>query len=32
MEYVNLTAKNNIQLSMNENSGPYKNALAKEDE
>jgi len=28
-EYVNLTAKNNIKLSMTENSDPYENALAE---
>lgn len=28
-EYANLTAKNNIQLSMTENSDPYENALAE---
>lgn len=28
-EYVNLTAKNNIRLSMTENSDPYENALAE---
>ena len=28
-EYVELTAKNNIQLSMTENSDPYENALAE---
>lgn len=28
-EYAELTAKNNIQLSMTENSDPYENALAE---
>lgn len=28
-EYVKLTAKNNIRLSMTENSDPYENALAE---
>lgn len=28
-EYVSLTAKNNIRLSMTENSDPYENALAE---
>ena len=28
-EYVRLTAKNNIRLSMTENSDPYENALAE---
>lgn len=28
-EYVNLTAKNKIRLSMTENSDPYENALAE---
>lgn len=28
-DYVNLTAKNNIRLSMTENSDPYENALAE---
>ena len=28
-EYVNLTVKNNIKLSMTENSDPYENALAE---
>lgn len=28
-EYVNLTAKHNIRLSMTENSDPYENALAE---